>query len=42
MILFDLGWWPMLAPVKPGEIRDTSLLGVNQKIIRRISERNFC
>ena len=25
----NLGWWPMLAPVKAGEIRDAGLLGVN-------------
>ena len=25
----NLGWWPMLAPVKSGEIRDAGLLGVN-------------
>jgi hypothetical protein len=27
--LFNSGWWPMVAPVKPGEIRDKTLLGVN-------------
>jgi hypothetical protein len=24
-----VGWWPMIAPLKEGEIRDQTLLGVS-------------
>jgi hypothetical protein len=31
----NLGWWPMLAPVKPGVIRDKDLLGVSLNNVRK-------
>ncbi len=28
----NLGWWPMIAPLKEGEIRDQTLLGVSKQL----------
>jgi hypothetical protein len=38
---YYLGWWPMIAPVKAGEIREETLLGVSQLYKHKEINRNI-